>query len=60
MELYKCEHCGRLYDKPATIDYEDGTVYICPLCGERTQGITVEIEVRSGENEKHPDNRDPV
>jgi len=45
MELYKCEHCGRLYDKPATIDYEDGTVYICPLCGERTQGVTVEIEV---------------
>lgn len=47
MELYKCEHCGRLYDKPATIDYEDGTVYICPLCGERTQAIT-EIEGSDG------------
>ena len=43
MKLYKCENCGRLYGKPVTIDYGDEKVRLCPICGERTQGIAVEV-----------------
>ena len=45
LELYRCEHCGKLFDKPLTITYSDRKVCLCPLCGEETRGITVMVEV---------------
>lgn len=50
LHMHKCEHCGRLYDNPATIDYGDEEVVcLCPICGERTQNTVVVVEVKRNE-----------